>query len=581
MNNKQVAGILHTYGDYLEISGENAFRVGAYRKAARAIENSRQAVADLEDLTSLPGVGKGTATVIAEILSTGKLLALEELKEALPPELPKLLNVPGLGPKSIYTLHKELGVRNLQDLRDVAEGQKIRGLSGFGPKKEQKILEGLEQLHARPERILLHEADLVAYRLLSQIQDMQEVKRVQLAGSIRRRKETIKDIDFVLSTLDPITVAKQIVSLPEVQEVVNHGDTKVSIIVKVEEIVVSCDVRLVTEEQFASALHHFTGSKDHNVRVRQRAKQMGLKVSEYGVENTESGETITFSSEQEFFDHLHLPYIIPELREDRGEMEQGDKANLPDLIEQHDYCGDLHMHTLYSDGANSILEMALAAKERGYEYIAITDHSRSLQVASGLSIKELEEQWKEIEDVNRQLKGEGITVLKGTEMDILPDGTLDFPDEVLRELDIVIAAIHINFRQSEEVMTRRILNAMENPYVNIIAHPTGRKLLQRDSYPVNLEKLFQTAKETGTILELNANPHRLDLNDEQLKRMKEEYGLMTAINTDAHSIEGLGMLPYGIATARRGWLRKEDVLNTLTLTELKKLLGSKRAKMNK
>lgn len=580
MTNKKIARILHTYADYLEISGENAFRVGAYRKAARAVENSRKSVSELEEYTVLPGVGKGTAAVIQEIVDTGALEALEELREILPPELPKLLDVPGLGPKSIHRLYKELHVKNLQDLRRVAEEQQIRKLSGFGPKKEQRILEGLDQLSSRPERILLPEADFVASRLLQQLSALDGVARVELAGSIRRRKETIKDLDFVVATEWAIDVTEKIVALPEVKEVINHGETKVSVVVEVEEITVSADVRLVSPEQFATALHHFTGSKEHNVRIRQRAKQRGWKVSEYGVENAETGEIRTFDKEEEFFQYLDLPYIIPELREDRGEIEAADQQKLPDLVTMEQYRGDLHMHTLYSDGAHSIMEMALAAKKRGYEYIAITDHSRSLQVASGLSIKDLEEQWKEIDEVNRQLQGEGITVLKGTEMDILADGSLDYPDYVLQELDLVIASVHTNFRQDEETMTNRIIRAMENPYVHIIGHPTGRLLLRRESYALDLERIFQVAKKTGTILELNSNPHRLDLNDQHLKRMKEEYGVMTTINTDAHSIEDMSLIPYGITTARRGWLQKEDILNTLSLAELKERLALKREKMS-
>lgn len=580
MTNKEIAKILHTFADYLEIGGENAFRVNAYRKAARAIDNCRQAVKDMPDFTSLPGVGKGMATVIQEILQTGRLEALEERKATLPPELPKLLEVPGLGPKSICLLYKELGIKNLQELKEAAEAEKIRGLPGFGPKKEQKILAGIEQLNTRPKRILLHEADLVAYVFQQKLQAIAEVEKVEVAGSVRRRKETIKDIDFVIATEKPTVVGEQIVQLPEVREVINQGSTKVSVILEVEQIVVSSDIRLVSLEEFASALHHFTGSKEHNVRIRQRAKQMGYKVSEYGMEE-EEGKTITFTSEEELFSLLQLPYIVPELREDQGEIEQAESGTMPELISIEDYRGDLHMHTLYSDGAHSILEMALAAKERGYEYIAITDHSRSLQVASGLQIRDLEQQWKEIDEVNRQLKDEGITVLKGTEMDILPDGRLDYPDEVLAELDIVIASIHSSFRQDKETMTKRILQAMENPYVHIIAHPTGRLLLRRKGYELDLERIFQAAKETGTILELNANPHRLDLSAPKLKRMKEEYGLITTINTDAHSIQGLGLISYGIATARKGWLSKEDVLNTLPLKELKERLARKRAMIPK
>lgn len=571
MKNAQISAILHQLADYMELSGENPFKVNAYRKAARSVENSRTSVAGMIDrLEDLPGIGKGTARVIEEIIATGRSSQLEELRQQLPPELPDLLTLPGLGPKSIYTLYKELHITNIPELKQAAENNQIRSLPGFGSKKEQKILEAIAQFQKRPERRLLHEAMLVAGRLKEHFVSCDKILRVELAGSIRRQKETIKDIDFVVATNEPAEVGEWIVSLPEVVEIINQGETKVSILVHVEGIEMSVDVRLVTPAQFASALHHFTGSKEHNVRIRQRAKQMGWKVSEYGIFHADTEETVTFADEASFFSHLNLPYIPPELREDRGEIESADKGELPDLIQLEDYKGDLHMHTLYSDGADSIRKMAEAARKRGYEYIAITDHSQSLKVASGLTIEEVYEQWKEIEEINREFTD--FTVLRGTEMDILPDGRLDFPDELLEQMDIVIASIHSSFRQDEATMTRRIVEAMENPHVDIIAHPTGRLIHRRDAYQVDIDHIFQTAKDTGTILELNANPHRLDLNDELLKKAKEEYGLTFTINTDAHSTEGMNNVIFGISTARRGWLEKDDVINTLSIQELKKRL---------
>ncbi|MBA4494555.1 DNA polymerase/3'-5' exonuclease PolX [Paenactinomyces guangxiensis] len=571
MTNAQIAAILNELADFMELSGENPFKVNAYRRAARSVENSRHAVAELRDhLEELPGVGKGTAGVIEEIIATGRSGQLEELRQQLPPELPDLLHIPGLGPKSIYTLYRELDITNLQALQTAAEQQQIRELPGFGPKKEQKILEEIARFGKRPERRLLHEALRVAHRFKEQLAKGEKIIRVEMAGSIRRLRETIKDIDFVVATREPGEVSEWIVSLPEVVEVVNQGETKVSVIVEAEGIEMSVDVRLVTPDQFASAWHHFTGSKEHNVRIRQRAKQYGWKVSEYGIFNPETEETKTFADEADFFSHLELPYIPPELREDRGEMEKAEQGELPELIRIEDYRGDLHMHSLYSDGADSIYKMAKAAQERGYEYIAITDHSQSLKVASGLTMDEIFEQWEEIQKVNEEL--ENFTILRGTEMDILPDGRLDFPDELLEQMDIVIASIHSSFRQDEKTMTRRIVEAMENPHVDIIAHPTGRLIQRRDPYQVDIDDLFQTAADTGTILELNANPHRLDLNDELLKKAKEEYGLTFTINTDAHSAEGLANIFFGIATARRGWLEKQDVINTMPLKDLRKRL---------
>jgi DNA polymerase (family X) len=571
MKNGQIADLLHQLADYMEIDGENSFKVNAYRRAARAVETCRSPVADMLDrLQELPGVGKGTAAVIGEIVTTGTARLLEELKERLPAELPSLLALPGMGPKSVHVLHRELGISSLQELEVAASEGKIRSLPGFGPKKEQKVLEAIRQIRTRPRRRLLSECNWLASRILSGLQGFEHVLRIEPAGSLRRGKETVKDLDFVVATRQPEDVAEAITALPETVEIINRGDTKVTVEVEAEGIRLSADFRLVTPEQFASAWHHFTGSAAHNVRIRQRAKEKGLKVSEYGIHDPATGEVKTFDSEEAFFKELGLPYIPPELREDRGEMEAADRGNLPELIQAADIRGDLHMHTVWSDGAETIYDMARAAMERGYEYIAITDHSRSLRVASGLSVEELMKQWEEIDRVNSEL--DGITVLKGAEVDILPDGRLDFPDEILEQLDVVIASVHSQFRQDEQTMTRRILKAMENPHVDIIAHPTGRLLNRREPYSVDLDSLFRAAAETGTILELNANPHRLDLSDELVKRAREEYGVIFTINTDAHSITGLDLMQYGIVTARRGWLRKEDVINSLPLAELRKKL---------
>ncbi|RAL26792.1 DNA polymerase/3'-5' exonuclease PolX [Thermoflavimicrobium daqui] len=574
MNNKQIANTLHQLADFLEMKGENTFKVQAYRRAARAVESSRVSLTEIQDqLEQISGIGKGTASIIREIIETGQLAMLEEIRLQLPPELPKLLHLPGLGPKSIYTLYQQLGITNINELKELAEQQKVRSLPGFGPKKEEKILAAIENYSEGPARIYVHQAMFVAESLRVKLSTIDQVEQVELAGSIRRWKETIKDIDFVVATVHPIEVGKQIVSWSEVKQVIGQGETKVSITVDIEGIVMGVDFRLVTPEQFASSLHHFTGSKEHNVRIRQRAKQYGWKVSEYGIEDTKTKQMMTFQDEQALFAKLELPWIPPELREDRGEIEKAEQNQLPTLVQLSDYRGDLHMHTLYSDGANTVREMAEAAKELGYEYIAITDHSRSLKVARGLSIEEVYEQWEEIDKVNQMV--EGITILKGAEVDILTDGTLDYPDDLLQGMDIVIASIHSQFRLDEKAMTRRIIRAIEHPLVNIIAHPTGRLLLRRDPYEVNMDELFQAARDTGTILELNANPYRLDLKDTYLQQAKEEYGLKFTINTDAHAIGGLSQIQFGIATARRGWLEKEDVINTYSLSELKQVLRKK------
>ena len=552
----------------MEIKGENVFKVNAYRRAARTVENSRfQIAGELGRLPELPGIGKGTAEVIREIVASGTSRYLEELKKELPQELPLLLKLPGLGPKSIHTLYHKLSVTNLDELKQAAKKKQIQTLPGFGPKKEKNILEAIEQYKKRPERFLLHEAMAVASVIKARLAEIDMIDKVELAGSIRRYKETIKDIDFVAATDHPAKVAEQIVRLPEVTQIIGQGETKVSIVVDVEGLVMGVDVRLVTPDQFGSAISHFTGSKEFNIRIRQRAKQFGWKVSEYGIYDADTGQTMTFQNEADFFAQLQLPLIPPELREDRGEIEKADQEALPAIIRLQDYRGDLHAHTLYSDGAHSIKDMALAAKAKGYEYIAITDHSESLKVASGLTVDEVYEQWAEIDKLNQE--DLGIQILKGAEVDILADGTLDYPDDLLKQMDVVIASVHTRFRQDEKTMTRRIIKAMENPYVNIIGHPTGRLLLRRDAYEVNVDELFKAAQETGTILELNANPHRLDLNDRLLKKAKEEFGIKFTINTDAHSTGDYDLIIYGIATARRGWLEKEDVINSYSLDQLK------------
>lgn len=560
MNNKQVAKTLHYLGDLLEVSGENAFRVSAYRRAARALENSKQSITDLDgSLTQINGIGKGMAQVITEILQTGTTERLEELKNSLPPGLIELLQLSGIGPKTIYTLYKELDITDLTQLQAAAEQEQIRPLKGFGPKKEQKILESIKRFQERPDRVLLSDALQLGNKLVAQLEQLPGVQKIALAGSVRRRKETIKDIDIIIATTDATALTESLTTLPEIKKMLQSGPTKVNLIAQVGTISLSVDIRFVTLDQFASTLHHFTGSTAHNIRIRQIGKSLGLKVNEYGIEDTSTGETLTFDDETAFFAKLGLAYVPPELREDRGEIEAATTDQIPDLLTTSQYVGDLHTHSLYSDGAHSIQQMARVAKSRGYQYLAITDHSRSLRVASGLSIAELQEQWAEIDRINAEI--DDFQILKGSEVDILTDGTLDYPDEILAQLDLVVASIHTSFQLSEAEMTKRLIRAIENPYVHIIGHPTGRLLLRRDAYALDIDAVFRAAQDTGTILELNANPYRLDLHDKHLQLAKEEYELKFSINTDAHATEQLALLPYGIGTARRGWLTKQDVLN--------------------
>lgn len=574
-SNRDVADLLYELADYMEIDGENPFRANAYRRAARAVERLREPISEWKErLTSIEGIGKGTAAVIQELLETGEITQLQAYREKMPPGLMTLLAIPGLGPKSVKTLYRHLNITNVEALEKAILEKAVRNLPGFGAKSEAKILEGIKRAGKRPERLLLGHALPAAEQLLARIARIPGVEKASLAGSIRRMEETVKDIDLIVAAPRAEEAAAAIVELPEVHEVIDRGPTKVSIFVQAE-WPVQVDVRIVTPEQYATALHHFTGSKEHNVRIRQLAKQKGWKVNEYGVEQVKDGRTMTFASEAEFFGKLGLPYIPPELRQGQGETAYVPEKEkwIGDLVTEMQIKGDLHMHSVWSDGRHSIREMAEAAKAKGYEYIAITDHSRSLAVAGGLSIDELMQQREEIEQVNREV--EGITVLAGVEMDILPDGRLDYPDDVLRALDFVIASVHSSFQQDERTMTKRILHAIDNPHVHMIAHPTGRLINRRDGYAVNLQEIFKRAAETKTVLELNANPNRLDLSAPHLRQAVEEYGVMIAVNTDAHRIDGLDLMRYGIGTARRGRLTAAHILNTRPLDEVLAILRRK------
>lgn len=569
LSNRDVATIIFTLADYMEVDGANPFRVNAYRRAAQAVENLKSPLNEqLDELTSIEGIGRGTAAVIREIVLTGELPLLDEYKAKVPASVMQLLHIPGLGPKTVKTVFQKLGVTDVPSLKQEIAAGNVRKLPGFGPKKEANILAGIERFGKRPERLLLGQALPLGEALLARIQVIPGVEKACLAGSVRRMRETVKDVDLIVATTEPVRVATAIARLPDVAEVINHGETKVTILFDSERLL-QVDVRLVKPEQFATTLHHFTGSKEHNVRIRQLAKQKGWKVSEYGVERLSDAEIVTFPSEAAFYEQLGLPYIPPELRE--GEALPDD---VPPLVQLSDIRGDLHMHTVWSDGHHSVRQMAEAARAKGYKYIAITDHSRSLRVAGGLSIEELLAQREEIVAVNRELTD--IRVLAGVEMDILADGRLDYPDDVLQSLDYVIAAVHSALQQDARTMTKRLLAAIENPYVHQIAHPTGRLLNRRDPYAFEVEEVFRRAGETGTILELNANPNRLDLNDRLLRRATEDFGVKIAVNTDAHRVEQLDLMRYGIGTARRGWLTDDDVVNAWSPDKLFAYLQRKR-----
>lgn len=562
INKKDVIRLLETIAVYLELKGENPFRAAAFRKAAASLEGTDFSLSEINDFTKLPGIGKSTSAVIEEYIRKGRSTLLEELKEEVPKGLIPLLKLPGLGGKRISRLYQELNIKNADDLKEACLSGKVSAIPGFGKKTEEKLLAVLLEAGKTPERLPLAYMLPVAAAIEQALSEMPSVEKFSRAGSLRRMRETVKDLDFVIATRNPGQVRDLLLQLNNIKEVKAKGDTKVSVIFSLEHDV-PADFRLVFPEHFASALHHFTGSKEHNVRMRQLAKKRGEKINEYGVELAETGKIITFASEEELFARYGLPWIPPELREDGSEVDV--YAEDMDLISVEHIRGDLHMHTTWSDGAHSLEEMVEACRIRGYQYMAITDHSQYLRVARGLTPDRLRRQKEEIARLNERYKD--IKILAGVEMDILPDGTLDYDDDLLEEMDLVIASIHSGFSQPEEKIMERLSTALKNANVHIIAHPTGRLIGQRDGYRVDMDMLIQMAKETKTVLELNANPHRLDLSEENLRKA-QDAGVIVAINTDAHQAETLAYMEIGVAAARKGWIRKSTVLNALPLDGL-------------
>lgn len=565
---KDMVRLLEQIAIYMELKGENTFKIAAFRKAALSLETMEASLSNIVDFTALPGIGKGTASVIEEYRTTGSSTVLNQLKEEVPKGLIPLLQLPGLGGKKIAKLYKELSIENAEDLKNACESGKVQGLSGFGKKTEEKILSALQNVGSRPDRLPLAYMLPIVESIETELKKMDDVIQFSRAGSIRRMRETIKDLDFIIATNDPVSVKEQILQLTPIKEVVGAGNTKVSITLELD-YDVSVDFRMVKPAEFATTLHHFTGSKEHNVKMRQLAKERGEKISEYGVENTETGEIKTFTTEEAFYHYFELPYIAPEMREDGREVE--DYKEDMNIVSIEDIKGDLHMHTTWSDGAFSLEEMVEANRKLGYEYMAITDHSQYLKVANGLSPEKLREQIKEIKRLNDQY--DDITILAGVEMDILPDGSLDYEDDLMEELDIVIASIHSSFSQPKEKIMERLKTAIQNKHVDIIAHPTGRKIGKRAGYEVDMDMLIELAKETNTVLELNSNPNRLDLNAENIKKA-HDAGVKIVINTDAHHTKELNNMLIGISTAKKGWIKKENVLNAMNKDELIHFLKS-------
>jgi DNA polymerase (family X) len=562
INKKDVIKLLEKIAVYLELKGENSFKISAFRRAAQALERDERSLTEIEDFTSIKGIGKGTSTIIVEYIQNGKSEALEDLQKEVPQGLVPLLNVPGLGGKKLAKLYQELNVVDADSLKNVLESGQVEELPGFGKKSAEKILAALQEVGKRPERIPIANMLPLAERIEDYLRRVPEIIRFSRAGSLRRMRETIKDLDFIIATDKTEEVREALLKIEGIKDIIAQGDTKVSITID-DVYDINVDFRLVSDREFVTTLHHFTGSKDHNVAMRQLAKSRGEKINEYGIEVDETNQVLTFQSEEDFFKHFGLHNIPPEVREDTGEVNAF--RDPVDLVALQDIRGDLHMHTTWSDGAQTLEEMVNQARKFGYDYIAITDHSKSLRVANGLDEDRLRSQREEIEKLKE--KYTDIHIFAGVEMDILPDGTLDFSDDFLREMDYVIGAIHSSFSQTEEQIMKRLYTALENPYVSLIAHPTGRIIGRRPGYKVNLEKLIERAKETDTALEINANPNRFDISAEWAK-LAQEAGVKIAVNTDAHSYQMLEHMKYGIGVAKKGWIRKETVLNTWTKEKL-------------
>jgi len=572
LKNLELSRMFEQIARILKIKGENPFKIRAYEKITLVLENlpiDIETIYQQGRLNNIPGVGEGIAKKIEEFLTTGKLEYYEKLKETIPDGVVELIDILEVGPKTAKLLYEELGVDNIEKLEKAVRQHQIKDLPGMGEKSETNILRGIELYKRRKERVLLGTALPLAEEIVENLRQLKETDKINFAGSLRRKKETIGDIDILVTSQKPEKIMKTFISLPQVREILAEGPTKSSVITKKD---IHVDVRVVEPISFGAALQYFTGSKVHNIKLRELAVKRGLKINEYGVFDSETGQRITGEKEEEVYKILDLAFIPPELREDRGEIEAAQENKLPELIEYSQIEGDLHMHTKWSDGAHSIMQMAEAAKKRGYKYIAITDHSQSLKFAGGLTEERLREQIEKIRKLNQEL--DDFTILSGIEVDIKSDGSLDFSDEILSKLDVVIAAIHSGFKQESKVITERIVKAMQNKLVSIIAHPTGRLIGYRESYQVDINKMMDIATETRTILEINACPERLDLNDVYC-RMAKEKGVQLAIETDAHSINGLEFMNLGVDVARRGWLEEKDIINTLSLDKLLKRLKNK------
>ena len=575
LSNAEIAEALDELGTLYELDGAVRYRVLAYREAARVIRQSPVSVAELARagrVTELPGVGATLETKIVDLLDSGEIPATAKLKAKLPPTLIEVTRIPGLGAKTVRRLHDELGVSTLEDLREAAQGERIRGLKGLGPKVEDNVLEALARLgdEGPKQRLLLSAVLPVAEALAAELRANPAADAVEIAGSARRLAETCKDIDLIATAADPSALATALVDHPLAAKAGNPGPSGARITTHNG---ISVDLRIVAPDAYGNLLQHFTGSAAHNIELRERAVRKGLSVSEHGIAETESGEVARYESEAEVYRRLGLDYIEPELREGRGEIAAAAEGALPELVAVGDIRGDLHCHTTLSDGRNTLEEMAEAARGRGYAYLAVTDHSASHGFGDDVPAARLWQRIEEVRELNHSLPGNRFRVLSGSEVNILPDGSLDYDDELLDALDWLVASVHTSFRISHKAMTERVITAARNPFVDCIGHLTGRLIGRREPYDIDVERVVAAALDAGTMLEINGNPNRRDLSEHHA-RLAAEAGVPICVNTDAHGVETLDNITYGIATARRAWLQAGDVANTRGWGEFSKLRKS-------
>ncbi|MFX0027395.1 MAG: DNA polymerase/3'-5' exonuclease PolX [Candidatus Hermodarchaeota archaeon] len=569
MKNIEIAKILYEIAELLEFN-EVEYKPRAYRRAAQNIEILSEDIVNIYKkgrLDDIPGVGKSIASKIQEYIETGDLKYLNDLRDQIPHGLQDLLKVEGIGPKTAQILHKELAIKNVDELELAINEGKLKSIKGFGKKKEENLLQAIELYKTSQERFLLGDIWPIAKNIKSKLESLKTVIKVEFGGSIRRRKETIGDIDLLVVSTQPKNVMEFFTKLPEKKSVISSGEIKSTIILNNN---IQVDLTIVENSSYGSALQYFTGSKEHNIQLRELAKKNNMKLNEFGLFNLNDNKKIAGAKETEIYELLGLTYIHPELRENRGEIDFAMAKKLPKLVELGDIKGDLHTHTKWSDGSNSIEEMAIAAKNLRYNYIAICDHSKTLQIAGGLNENDLRSQMTEIERTNRKL--EDFRILSGVEVNIDSEGNLDLNNSILKDLDFVVASIHSGFKQSEQVLIKRVLNAMHNDYVNCIGHPSGRIINKRAPAILNFSEIFEEAEKLNIFLEINAFPDRLDLSDLNCFKARE-HNICFSIGSDAHNLNQLNFMDYGVAVARRGWLESKSILNAMDLKQLKRSLG--------